>query len=53
LADLIDANGEVLQVQAGEDEDGNPIYQNVMTYELTGNSYQLGYFGSDVDVAIG
>lgn len=53
LADLVDANGEVLQVQAGEDEDGNPIYQDVMTYELTGNSYQLGYFGLDVDETIG
>jgi hypothetical protein len=50
--DLIDASGEVLQV-TGEDEDGNTIYQNVMTYELTGNSYKLSYSGLDVDRLIG
>ena len=51
--DLIDENGEVLQVQAGEDEDGNPIYQNLMTYELTGTSYQLKFDGKEIDSYIG
>jgi hypothetical protein len=51
-ADLIDEDGKILQV-AGEDEDGNPIYQNVMTYELTGASYPLTVSGEDIDEAIG
>lgn len=51
--DLVEQTGEVLQVQAGEDEDGNPIYQNAMTYELTGTSYQLQYSGSVVNDSIG
>lgn len=51
--DLIEQGGNVLQVQAGEDEDGNPIYQNAMTYELTGTSYQLQYSGQDVNDSIG
>ena len=53
LVDLQSSAQEVLQVVVGEDENGNPIYQNAQTYELSGSSYQLHYSGLDIDEAIG
>lgn len=52
-ADLQNNTQEVLQVITGEDENGNPIYQNAQTYELSGSSYQLQFTGSEIDSYLG